>query len=50
MAPAELRLAPHDEAEQLEAEAIELRPPVREAVPRPGAWLGELLQAMGFVA
>jgi hypothetical protein len=27
---------------------VELRPPVRAAVPRPGAWLGELLQEMGF--
>ena len=27
---------------------IELRPPVRAAVPRPGAWLGELLVEMGF--
>jgi len=27
---------------------IELRPPVPAAVPRPGAWLGQLLQEMGF--
>ncbi len=27
---------------------VELRPPVRAAVTRPGAWLGELLQEMGF--
>jgi hypothetical protein len=29
---------------------VELRPPVRAAVPRPGAWLGELLHEMGFAA
>jgi hypothetical protein len=28
--------------------AVELRPPVRAAVPRPGGWLGELLQEMGY--
>jgi len=27
---------------------IELRPPVPAAVPRPGAWLGQLLHEMGF--
>jgi hypothetical protein len=27
---------------------VELQPPVRAAVRRPGAWLGELLQEMGF--
>ena len=27
---------------------VELRPPVRAAVPRPGAWLGELLLEMGY--
>jgi hypothetical protein len=27
---------------------VELLPPVRAAVPRRGAWLGELLQQMGF--
>ena len=27
---------------------VELQPPVRAAVPRPGAWLGELLMEMGW--
>lgn len=27
---------------------VELQAPVRAAVPRPGAWLGELLQEMGY--
>jgi hypothetical protein len=27
---------------------VELQPPVRAALPRPGAWLGELLQEMGW--
>jgi hypothetical protein len=27
---------------------VELQAPVRAAVPRPGAWLGELLMEMGY--
>jgi hypothetical protein len=36
-------VAPADRAHVL---TVELRPPVRAPVPRPGAWLGELLAEM----
>jgi hypothetical protein len=38
-------VAPADRAHVL---TVELRPPVRAVVPRPGAWLGELLMEMGW--